>query len=54
MVLAILQLDGMEIRTTDEVCVRTLWGLMSTAVKPEDARVLDGRTQPAPHDREVA
>ena len=40
---AILRLDGMEIHTTDVVCVRTLWGLMSTAITPKDALALNGR-----------
>ncbi len=42
MALAILELDGIEIRTTDPICVRTLWGLMRTAVTQKDAAVLAG------------
>jgi hypothetical protein len=39
---AILRLDGVEVRTTDPVCVRTLWGLLATAVKADDAAYLAG------------
>jgi hypothetical protein len=44
---AILQLDGMEIRTSDPLCVRTLWGLMASAVSPSDALFLEGLPEPA-------
>jgi hypothetical protein len=44
---AVLRLDGMTITTTDEVCVRTLWKLMGTALRPEDVRQLEG-ARPAP------
>jgi hypothetical protein len=40
---AILRLDGVEVRTTDPVCIRTLWGLLATAVTPTDADYLNGR-----------
>jgi hypothetical protein len=42
MVRAVLELDGMTVTTTDEVCVRTLWKLMGTALRPEDVRQLEG------------
>jgi hypothetical protein len=43
---AILRLDGVEVRTTDPVCVRTLWGLLATAVKPDDAAYLIAVPEP--------
>ena len=42
MVRAVLELDGISITTTDEVCVRTLWKLMGTALRPDDVRQLEG------------
>jgi hypothetical protein len=42
MALAILQLDGVELRTTDRLTCRTLYRLMSTAVTPNDqAEMMD-------------
>ena len=48
MVRAVLELDGMSITTTDEVCVRTLWKLMGTALRPEDVRQLEGAAPVTP------
>ena len=39
---AILELDGLEIRTDDAVCVRTLWGLMATALTNDDLQAVEG------------
>ena len=47
--LAILKLDGAEMRTSDPFVVRTLWKLLGTAVTTEDRRVLTGEP-PAPED----
>jgi hypothetical protein len=43
--------DGTEIRTADEVCVQSLWRLMSTAVSEEDMAAVDGRTDYQPPTR---
>jgi hypothetical protein len=43
---AILRLDGVEVRTTDPVCVRTLWGLLATALKAGDVAYLNGLSPP--------
>ena len=37
--------DNTEIRTSDEVCVQSLWRLLATAVSPEDFAAVDGRTE---------
>jgi hypothetical protein len=36
--------DNTEIRTSDEVCVQSLWRLLATTVSPEDFDAVDGRT----------
>ena len=54
MVRAVLELDGISITTTDEVCVRTLWKLMGTALRPDDVRQLEGATSPTDTRREPA
>jgi hypothetical protein len=44
--IAILRFDdNVEIRTTDAVCVQSLWRLLSTAVSAEDMAAVDGRTE---------
>ncbi len=40
MTLAILQLDGVELRTSDPLTCRTLWRLINTAADPDEMAVL--------------
>ena len=40
MVKATLELDGMEITTTDGPIVRMMWSMLSGAIRPDDAAVL--------------
>jgi len=46
MVTAILQMDGVELRTSDAVTCRTLWRLMSAAVPAATMATVEGRPGP--------
>ena len=42
MAIAILELGGVELRTSDPLTVQTLWRLMRTCVSDEEMRKVDG------------